>query len=118
MSHIGKHSSPMASFSAQCLVENNEYLDNLRTIICVKDEMLLTKPISFKEMVQVADDCISTLASINSFIYQIVHLSWYRWAADAKQPAFPGGFKENWSWLMRVARVVELKFKMQNKLAT
>ena len=52
---------------------------------------VLTEPMYFKEVMEHAYHCVSTVTDVNSLVNEVVYFAWYGFAAHSKEGALPRG---------------------------
>jgi len=57
------------------------------TVVRMKVDILLTKPMYLKEVMEHAHHCIGPLAHVNCLINEVVDLAWYGFTAHSKDGA-------------------------------
>ena len=74
----------------------------------MQDDIRLSQTVCSKEVMQVADHCITSLGGRHPFVDEVVDLLWHGLAADSEDPALPRRQEEDRAGLEGVTRVVDL----------
>ena len=78
------------------------------TVVSVEVDILLAKPMYFKEVMEHADDGIGSLTSLNGLVNKVIDLTWDSLTAYSIDGALSWGKEVHGPWLLGVIRVEHL----------